>query len=145
MYKINSALGSLSPEQQRKVQKANLAVALASHNQSFAQVAEVFADRAGGNSLGDGFDSNNRRGQKANLLNEFAGRSSSGVPVERGSSLFIRRVADLEENDDRQDANHFKDAAGQNIEMSDSSPFQAIESDSNILGRDGLPQIEEEN
>ena len=45
MYKINSALAQLSPEQQRKVKKANLAVALASNNQSFAQMADLIANQ----------------------------------------------------------------------------------------------------
>ena len=44
MYKINSAMANLSPEQQRKVKKANLALALASHNQSFAQMADMIAN-----------------------------------------------------------------------------------------------------
>ncbi len=39
MYKINSGINSLSPEQQKKVKKANLALALASHNQSFSNMA----------------------------------------------------------------------------------------------------------
>ena len=88
-------------------------------------MADVFADRAGG-VIGEGHGSN-RRGQKANLLGEFVPRSSigSGAPIERGSSLFIKRVADLEEDAEKPgDARHFKNAAGQNIEMSDSSPFQ---------------------
>jgi len=32
MYKINIGINGLSPEQQKKVKKANLALALASHN-----------------------------------------------------------------------------------------------------------------
>jgi hypothetical protein len=42
MYKINEGINSLSPEQQKKVKKANLALALASHNQSFANMAGLF-------------------------------------------------------------------------------------------------------
>jgi len=42
MYKINSYIGSRSPEQQQKIKKANLALALASHNQSFANMADMF-------------------------------------------------------------------------------------------------------
>ena len=66
------------------------------------------------------------------MLDEFVGNSSRAV-VNRGSSLFIRRVADLEDNDNSQQKNgrrsdikdHFKDAAGQiiEIEMSPKSPF----------------------
>ena len=43
MYKINAEINQLSPERMKKVKKANLAVALASHNQSFAQMADIFA------------------------------------------------------------------------------------------------------
>ena len=67
MYKINSALAQLSPEQQRKVKKANLAVALASNNQSFAQMADLIANQRNQHSvaesglLGEGGDSARRR------------------------------------------------------------------------------------
>jgi hypothetical protein len=53
-------------------------------------------------------------------LEEFVPRSHSSEK-ERGSSLFIRRVADLEEK--KNEPEHFQDAAGVNIEMSDHSFF----------------------
>ena len=125
MYKINSALAQLSPEQQRKVKKANLAVALASNNQSFAQMADLIANQRNQHSvaesglLGEGGDSARRRQQqKQSLLDDFVGRSSSRAVEARGSSLFIRRVADLEDNNKDAGKEHFKDSAGQAIEMS---------------------------
>ena len=108
MYKINSALSNLSPDQQQKVRKANLALALASHNQSFAAMADMIAYQRNshnnhGSGLVEGDDSNgikkrNSYVQKQGLLDDFVGRSSSRAVEARGSSLFIRRVADLEED-----------------------------------------------
>lgn len=51
-------------------------------------------------------------------------RSSSRAVAERGSSLFIKRVADLEEEnkDEGHVKDHFKNSGGKAIEM-ESSPF----------------------
>ena len=102
MYKINSGLNALSPEQQRKVKQANLYLALASHNQSFAQVAERFAR----NPLISEGDSS-KRGQRQRLLNnDDVGAYSESRKVEaRGSSLFIKRVADLEKSEKGESSN----------------------------------------
>ena len=138
MYKINQSLAAMSPERQNKVKKANLAVALASNNHSFAQVADLIAGSQ--NPLSDGGDS--KRNAKQRLLNEDIPRSSSGM-LERGSSLFIRRVADLEQSDRKDSGQHFKDSNGKAIEMSESSPFQAAQKEEG-KNKD-LPEIVEEH
>ena len=75
---------------------------------------------AGSQLLGDGGDSARRRKQqqKQSLLDDFVSRSSSRAVENRGSSLFIRRVADLEDNNKAGGKDHFKDSSGQVIEMS---------------------------
>ena len=62
MYKINYAINSLSPAQRQKVQKANLALALASHNQSFANLADIFAQ--GNSSFNENPGENSKRSGK---------------------------------------------------------------------------------
>ena len=148
MYKINAAMNNMSPEQQRRVKQANLYLALASHNQSFAEVAERFAKNP---LVSEGVGSA-KRGQKQRLLDDdFAGKSASRAVEHRGSSLFIKRVADLEKSDQADSSkNHFKDSRGNNIEMSENSPFQLHEEAKQGENRDeraapnDLPQIEEE-
>ena len=63
--------------------------------------------------------------QKRALLDDFIQRSNSRAVENRGSSLFIKRVADLEQDSNIKKAKseHFKDASGAAIEMSQHSPF----------------------
>ena len=75
---------------------------------------------AGGGLLGEGGDSERRRSlqQRQGLLDDFINRSSSRAVENRGSSLFIRRVADLEDKNRNSGSNnraaeqHFRDASG---------------------------------
>ena len=103
-------------------------MALASHNQSFAQVADLFvSNNPVGSEAGQGGDSS-KRGQKQRLLDLGMGGDSSsfrdaGARDQRGSSLFIKRVADLEDDHSgskgEKVGGHFRDKSGQNIEMSE--------------------------
>ena len=101
MYKINYGINALSPAQRKKVQKANLALALASHNQSFANLADIFANQGNQSFNADHqpVGENSKRSAKQPLIDEFVPRSSSRAMEPRGSSLFIRNMAELEYNE----------------------------------------------
>ena len=119
MYKINSHIGARSPEQQQKIKKANLALALASHNQSFANVADLFQSNNPNNiSYADQGESSQRQ-MRQRLINNADDNLLQ--PAERGSSLFIKRVADLEGSG----GHSGKKQPGSSAFNSEASPFQA--------------------
>lgn len=74
-----------------------MALALASQNQSFANLADMFQ---GQQNLSDGGESSRRVIGKQRLLNGFI-QDPALLPAKRGSSLFIKRVADLEGSEKR--------------------------------------------
>lgn len=73
--------------------------------------------------MGDG---SSRRFQKQKLLGELNVGASD---QDRGSSLFIRRVADLEGSENKRNSSakrgsHFKDSSGKNLEIDAEPPFK---------------------
>ena len=96
-----------------------MALALASHNQSFANVADLFQSNNPNNiSYADQGESSQRQ-MRQRLINNADDNLLQ--PAERGSSLFIKRVADLEGSG----GHSGKKQPGSSAFNSEASPFQA--------------------